>query len=449
MRKRSVLRRVFVLIVGQPCVRLNGGPVVGGYLVQEVNRGWAWSCTVAGYLGNPKAIAQSQYVIQILDGIGAGRTSPPLHAGIEAKVRLGPDGLKTTIGGSDLTTWRLSQPQQSLPTFRKCSANYVLQTIANQSGIEIVAPDLGFNLHDEDVKQSNWWDPIARVAEVGLCNIVIDEGGKVRLVPYDLKVGTTTFRPTELEWGYKDDQAITGFVVSKKSPHYQSNKPDDRKYTFDSVGHKVQQLRQPISYPVPYDRSDNGRCYSVGFWDGDPGTPYSKLIQYWSLGATDGAFLNVPITGKNPARYMTLDVYPPAPPYDSQPILARVEVSGSTPDEEQAPLDVDLGFNQTVGVISGVGARPGEVREEPLYPSAAWVVSHADDLLAEANKAAHPFTVVGAMNCRAVICSELVAAFDSGLVPAEDQPRGRIERIEDKFDSSGFTTSISAVWEEA
>lgn len=437
------------MIVSQPCVRLNGGPIVSGSLIQEVNRGWAWTAKVPGCLGKPKQIAAQTYVIQILDGLGSGRTSPPLRAGIEAKIEFGSDGLYTTIGGSDQTTWKLSQPGQSLPTFRRVTANYVLEVIANHVGIPIIAPDLGFSINEEDVKQSNWWDPIARIAETGLCNIVIDDGGSVRLVPYDLKVGTTTFAASKIEWGYKEDQAVTGFVVSKKSPHYQTNKPEDRRYTFDSIGHKVQQLRQPVNYPIPFDKSDNGRCYSVGFWDDDPGTPKAKLIQYWSLGATDGAFLSVPIQGQNPARFMTLDVYPPAPPYDQQPILARVEVGGSNPEQEQTPLGVDLAFTVTVGTVSGPSARPGDVREEPLYPSASWVVSREDALLAEANKSAYPFSVSGGINCRMALCSELRVSIDDDLVPSDDCPKGRIERIEDKFDASGFQTSIQAAWEDA
>lgn len=435
------------MIVTRPCVRLNGSAVMSGYLVQEINRGWAWQATVAGYLGRPDQIAQAQYLLQILDGRGGGRTSPLLHAGIDATVKIGPGGITTTIGGSDITTWKLSQPGQSLPTFRKCSANYVLQTIASHTGIQIVAPDLGYQLHEEDVKQSNWWDVLARIAEVGLCNIVIDAGGSVRLVPYDLTTQKVRFAATEIQFGHKADQAITGFVVSKKSPHYQASKPDDRKYTFDSIGHKVQQLRSPISYPVPYEKSDNGRIYSVGFWDDDPGKPSSKLITFFGLGATDGAFLNVPINGRNPAKYMTLDVYPPAPPYDSQPILARVEVSGSTPEDEQAPSGVDLGFTQVVGTVTGSNARPGAVREEPLYPSAQWVVSHSSALMAEANKGAYPFTASGSIDCRAVVCGRLECPLDSDIIA--ELPSGRIERIEDKFDASGFTTSIQAVWEAA
>lgn len=427
------------MIVSTPTIRLNGQPVKEFSLVQEINRGWTWKATLPGIAGDPESIAGAIWIAQCSDGRGWSRTSPPLRASLDVEISIGPDGIYTALQGSCHTSWLLGQPLQSLPTFRRTTANAILEQISAASGVPVVAPDLGIPVWDEDLKLTNWWDPLARIAEIACCSIIVDQVGHVRLIPCDQVGEECRFKCSSLKYSYKADQRVTGFVVSKKTAHHSTTTPDDRIYVFDSIGHKVQQLRSPISYPVPFDRSSNGACYSIGFWDKDPGGPGAGLLNYFDMGI-GGAFLTVPFSGINPARYMTLDVYPPTPPYDSQPILAKVYISGSTLPEDTPTEGLDLGFTVVVGSVAGPGARPGDVRAEPLYPSAAWVTARADRLLWEANKGSIPVQAEGPIDCSAVLAGKLVPDIDVSIATI---PAARIERIEERWTLEGVYSQIS------
>lgn len=297
-------------------------------------------------------------------------------------------------------SWKLTQPNQSLPTFRNLNASAVVATIANSAGVSISAPSLNFQVAEEDVKQSNWWDPLLRIAEVACGNWVVRESSLI-LVPFKWTGETINFKPTSAEESINSHKNITGFVVNKRTSHYQS-KEVSRYYSFDSPGYKIVELRAPINSAHAIDRSTIGTCTLIGFWNGHPNQGKSQMIGFQSMGDGDGAFLSTPIGGPGPATHMTLSVKEPSDPnLAAMGIAAKVEVAGSTPLTVPGAdsLDLDLGFTVTVGTVTGPGARPGAVRNEALYPSAAYVAEKAQELLWEANKGNHTMSFAGYLDC--------------------------------------------------
>lgn len=425
----------------KPWARLNGYDLLTWRITQEVNRGIQWSVTLPAGI-NPVTVAAPEYVLEVGDGRGYTYTSPPLVAKTGNEFSYSVDGGDSgMLSGRDKASWTLSQPNQSLATFRNYQASIILATIASTAGVTIDAPLLDFNVAEEDVKQSNWWDPMNRIAEVACCNWIVSAGGVLRLVPIRWTGATVDFLPESVRWYYDESRKITGFTVNKRTSHYQEKVATvDRYYTFDSAGYKILQLRAGVLNPVAIDHSTIGGCSNVGFWTGDPNSEGSQLISFAVMGVVDTTInYPTPTAPTGLATWMSLSVSKANPPYDSAPVTARLEVQGSTPPTIPGKdlAGVDLGFTTTVGTIRGDGARPGPVRNESLYPSKAYVDAHAEELLYEANKQANTVQVSGPIDCTVRLGGRLTLAIPTAV------PAARIERIEHSGNIDGFTTSMS------
>ena len=437
-------------IMTRPWANLSGMQVYSFRISQQVNGGISWDATVPGWFGDPVSLGEATlagtktWVLMIGDGKGYTYTSPPLVACTGIRwIYNNSGGQETQLTGTDLTTWKLSQPHQSLPTFRNLMANTIISAIGTAANVSIVAPTLGFSVAEEDIKQSNWWDALNRMAEVDVANWLIDSTGNLMLVPLQWTGENCSPTPESVEYFHDPSKRVTGFTVVKRTSHYNSAAAAvDRSYAFNSVGWKIQQLRAPVVNPTVIDRSTTGACQLIGFWTGNPNDPASQLVKFFSMGVDlTGITFGTPVTATGkPATYMALSVVAGVPPFDQAPVQARVEVSGSSPPNiEGIKLPgLDLSFTQVVGTISGAGARPGPVRNEPLYPSAAWVVARAAGLLYEANKQAQRVQISGPIDCTVRVGGRLTLALPQSV------PASRIEKVEHSGTADGFTTSASA-----
>ena len=432
----------------RPWCSLSGLQVYNFSVANQVNGGVQWSATTPGWVGDPVTVGEATlagtqtWSMVIGDGRGYVYTSPPLVACTGIRwVYSASGGEETQLTGTDLTTWKLSQPHQSLPTFRNLQANTIIDAISAASGVHIVAPQLNFSVAEEDVKQSNWWDPLNRIAEVAVSNWIIDASGSLRLVPLEWTGETVHPTPESVEYFHDPSKRVTGFVVCKRTSHHQAtSEAIDRSYGWNSTGWKIQQLRGPIMNPIVSDRSTGGSCQTVGFWTANPNDPGSELVAFYPMGITITA-MSVPVTAQNKAAtYMALSVAAGVPPWDQAPIQARLEVSGSTPPTVEGAImeGLDLSFTVTVGVISGPGSRPGPVRNESMYPSAQWVTARANGLLYEANKEASKVQISSAIDCSLVVGGRLEMTLPRTV------PAARIERVEHSGSAEGFSSSASA-----
>jgi len=425
----------------KPWARLNGYDILTWRISQEVNRGISWSATLPAGI-DPVALAADEYVLEIGDGRGFSYTSPALVAKTGNEFSYSIEGGESgALSGRDKISWTLSQPNQSLPTFKNYRANAIINTIAATAGIAVDAPLLDFNVAEEDVKQSNWWDPLNRIAEVACCNWIVSSAGILKLVPIKWTGEPVDFLPESCRWAYDESRIITGFTVNKRTSHYQDKVATvDRYYTWDSAGYKFQQLRAGVLNPVAIDKSTIGSCSNVAFWDGNPNDEKSKIVSFQVLGVVDTTIHYPPATAPSSlATWMSLSVAKAAAPYDTAPVTARLEVQGSTPPVIPGKdlANVDLGFTTTVGTIRGEGARPGAVRNEALYPSKAWVDARATELLYESNKGANTVSASGPIDCRARLGGRLTLTIPTSI------PVARIERIEHSGSIEGFSTSIN------
>lgn len=412
-------------------VTLNGLPIRSASITEQINGPTSWTAEISGRYDDSFA-----GVIRAYDGDFV-YTSPTLKACTGA--RYSSVTKTTTLSGLDLVSWKLSQPNQSLPTTRNSTLFGLISLIQSATGISIQKPTINLPVAEEDLKQENWWAALLRYAEVSCCNLLIREDSIV-FAPFQWTGERIGFRPTtQCEENINSSKNVTGFVINKRTSHHQA-KSVDRYYSFDSRGYKVVELRAPVDLPVGKDVSTLGSCTLVGFWAGHPNNVGSRMIAFQSMGDADGAFLTTPIIGPGPATHMTLSVKEPIDAnLQALGIAAKIEVSGSTPQTvpgAEQP-DLDLGFTYTVGTVTGPNARPGPVRNEPLYPSAAYCALHSNELLWEANKNNHQQFYTGAFD------GTVRAGCRIYPIVEDFYPDGKAYSVTHNFGSPIFTTSIS------
>lgn len=421
------------VIRSKPWANIAGQQLRNFSITEQLNGAVTWSAELSGRYDDTFT-----GVLTIGDGLGYVYTSPPLVA--KTGARYSSVTKSTVLSGLDLWSWMLSQPNQSLPTFRNTTAQVIVKAISTASGVPIEATDLNFNIAEEDIKQSNWFDPVLRYCEVACKNTIIKPQGIVA-VPFRWTAETIDFRVSDTcEENINSARDITGFVVNKRTSQYQEAEVS-RYYTFDSPGYKVVALRAPVELARAVDRSTLGACTLIGFWNGPPNVGTSKLLGFQSMGDADGAYLTTPIGGTGPATHMTLSVKEPSDPnLAALGIAAKVEVLGSTPKTVPGAdqIDLDLGFTATVGVITGPNARPGPVRNEPLYPSASWVTAHEQELLWEANKGNHSMNFGGSVDCGVRLGCRVRPLVE------DTYPDSKIYTFTHSGDRSGFRTRIGS-----
>ena len=432
-------------MIANPSAYLNGMPVTDWSITTNINGGVQWSATIPQYIGSPVGYVNQIYRLDVMDGRGYSYQSPPLitATGFNYDLDVPGNAESTLLTGWDLTTWKLSQAHQSLPTFKNFQANSVIQAIATASGVAINAPTLNFYVAEEDVKQSNWWDPLNRIAEVACCNWIIDQAGVLKLVPVRWTGENCNFLPERLQYTYDQSKQITGFTIVKSTSHYQAGVLPSRYYDFTTPGFKNQELRVPLTNPIAIDRSTIGAVQLVGFWTADPTSPSSgaQLTAFWVSGGISGTGVGLPTpVGGLTAKFFTCTVADASGLYAGLPLTAKLEISGSTPKDTAGVglPGIDLSFTATVGTISGVNARPGPVRNEPLYPSKAYVLAHAADLLYEVNKPFHKVAASGPIDCTACLGAKLLPICEHPIPPS------RIESVTHSGSGSSASTSISA-----
>jgi hypothetical protein len=430
----------------RPWCKFSGGRVVRFSLSNQMNRGWRWSVTLPNWVADPKTLSRNPptYRMQIGgDRNGLTRTAPPLIACTEVTYEISADQEIFVVAGMDISSWKLSQPNQTLPTFKNFQANAIINAISKASGVKIVAPRLNFSVAEEDVKQSNWWDALARIAEIGVCNLLIDTVGTLNFVPLKWTTQPCTFKASTIRYTCDPSKLITGFLINKKTSHYTSMMVPDKPYGWNTIGIKIEPLRVQISNPSAQDISTIGNVEFVSFWTDNPASEGSKLIRLIVFPPYNNAIVTAVQTGVGLAKYMMVGVVPPSigSGLEFLEISAKLLVSGSTPPTVAgvALPNLDLDFKVIVGLVPGqLGNRPGAVRNESLWPSKAYIIAHNDEILWETDKAGQQVTASGPVDFTAVVGGRLQ------LRTFHPIPAARIESVSESGDANSFTTSISS-----
>lgn len=392
---------------------------------QEVNGAWQWSSNEPRLRAIDFADGQT-FKVYAGDKFGNPLETPNLVACQPRRRSTDIRGGNTTaLAGVDLASWKMTLPGQSWPTFRNTSAAAICAAIAGRAGTNIVnAP--GFPVFEEDIKQSDLWAALLRIAEVEAANVLIDPDGSIRFVPVRWTSSQCEFYAEKVEEVLDVSRRVTQLKFAKRLAAAMEG---EQRYTFNSSGYRVVQLKNPLNGPSVIELSRNGKCGLIGFWRGDPGGPGARLVRYYSMGFNaDGLTVPSDLTA-GAATHMSLSVAEATPPFDQFPVDAEVLVVGTPP--ELAPAGLDLAFECTVGSDP---SRPASgVRTEPLYPSKGHVLARGDSYLWELNKQAHQVEASGPLQYAAAL---------GQTMEFPDYPIARIERIEHRCNVQGTGTTL-------
>lgn len=294
-------------------------------------------------------------------------------------------GLGTRIELIDLTSHKLSSGSESFDTFENTTSTAIVAAIATRFGVSISGAT-AFDIWKEDIKLSNGWVPLQRIAVVAGQQLVVTDTGAVQFVDNDWTVPGALLADDEEE-SDTPGEMFGKIFVSKNlgmgtaiGPWY---------FDFDEGGYPSTVLDPQISAAVPNDVTlgGNGSITMVGFWDAE-----DKLIELHSLGGTDIPieYSGLPEDGTWPAVRFTCLVTPDP---DTGVVEARLQISGTPPDP--VPAGIDPAFAQTYGTGRGLTSP----FQESLIPSEAWADDHWEDWLRELNRGKRTLKVTGPMDC--------------------------------------------------
>lgn len=398
-------------------------PVESWQCSQEVNGAWQWQAS----LPYDRAIdfAEGQlFQIHSQDANRNPLNCPPLVANSPRSRRKDVgSGWTTRLAGTDAASWRMTLPGQSWPTFQKVSVASIIAAIASRAGVSILGGP-AWMVFEEDIKQSDLWAALLRIAEVEAANLVIDPSGNIRFVPVGWASSECEFFAESVEELRDPSRRVTSIKFAKRLAAAAAG---EQSYQFDSVGWRVVQLKNELVDPGCADASASGKCVLVSFWEGDPGGLGARLVNFFDLGGGSvGDIVGFPSRGR--ATHMSLSVMPAQPPLDQFPIDATLLVQGTPP--EQVPPGIDLAFETTIGTTD----RPAtSVRTESLYPSKAHVLGKASAYLVEANKSARQIEARGPVQYGAEV-GQTMAFYEF--------PPARIERVEHMVSTQQTGTTL-------
>lgn len=278
----------------------------------------------------------------------------------------------------DSTSVKLSSGTESYNTFSNTSFSAIAAAVGARHGVSIVGVP-GDPVWKEDLKQTDGWAPLQRMAAAAGMEILVSESGVVEFVPLDAG-GSSAFDPQEIDESYSPHDQFGKLFVQKQSGLGTYGGP--QYYDFEESGYKTGALSSPLNAPAAADQSAQGSVGWVGFWDGPPNGS-GRLISLHSMNGESADALTVPLNGVQPATHYSCNVYP-SKVNQTLPVEARLRVVGSSP--VTIPAGIDPAFS--VVLVSNNGATRGftSTWNEPLLPSKAYVQAKAAAYFAALNR---------------------------------------------------------------
>lgn len=407
----------------RPWIKVHGGPnakTLSADFGSVINGGWSADLTFGG-LHDIEFDQYDPIRIEASDGAGGHILTPELVAeSRETSESFG--GPRTSFSLIDLDSFKLSEGGRSLNTFLRVHAGDIVSGIEAEWGVKKILRAPSFPVLEEDIKDSAGWDALLRLAAVNADSLVVNGDGNVEFIRNDQKGPGVAFKADSIRRAFTPSLSYTGFSAVKTSTIPGGG---IQRYTFTQPGYATFQLRSPLIAVLPRDRSVAGGTGYLSLWQGQPGSPTSKLVAFHLLGQLP-VNLSVPVEG-GIATHAAVRVYPPK---DGSATDAALELLGSSP--EPAFAGTDLAFV----VRSGSGRRT-KVWREQMLPAEAFVQARLSRYLWEASKTSRTLEYEGACNLDMQLTTELLR---SGY------PSNRAEEVRHSFaDGQVPRTTVRAV----
>lgn len=335
-----VYRRAYATLTGPY------GPIDHGGTLKVswgVDKGWTWSCQPK----TPVPIRHARdavYLITMYDGRGNSLTTPDLVALPRTKRwSLGISSPRVpSLSGVDLTTFKQGKRNQSFPSFRATTSEFLLETLATRAGISISGiPD--WYIGEEEVKGETLASAIQRLQKAVAYDALVGTDGAITLTAWEAAGDPLDFAIANIEERYDPSQIFTGVRLGKRSSRPNSG---TQRYEYDHADSYVQELSTPLTGPdVEYGNDLISEVLmAVAFFDADPGDPEAGLVEFFGFTGPWGT-PSVPAyatSGTGIATHMVVETYNIGAPY---PVKALLIVNGTPYDEEDPPpAGVDLQF---------------------------------------------------------------------------------------------------------
>lgn len=307
------------------------------------DRGWTWSCTPR----HPVPIRHSRdaaYNITMHDGYGNSLSTPNLVAMPRTKRwrRNRDRPQECTLSGVDFATFRQGKRNQSFPSFRATTSDFLLNTLATRADVAIYGIP-NWYIGEEEVKGETLASAIQRLQKTVAYDAVVAPNGSIDLTAWEWYGSDLNFPIANIEERYDPSQIFSGVRLGKRTSR-QNNAI--QRYEYDHADSFVQELNTPLFSPTADTGNDMGQqaIQAVAFFDDDPGNLDAGLVQFLSFtgpwGTIEGPSYGSSDTGI--ATHMVVTTYNIGAPY---PLKALLIVSGEPYDADEPPPDgVDLQF---------------------------------------------------------------------------------------------------------
>lgn len=379
----------------------------------EINKGWSGTLTYARR--PPLGLSDTATVtITLHDGVNS-ITSPPLFVRGRSETE-GTNGDSGTYNLIDTTSVILADGTQSFDTFLNTTSVDLVAALATRFSVSISGVN-SFPIWKEDVKQSDGWTPLRRVAVVGGQQLLVNTSGGLQFVNNSWNTGTTAFVPKTTTRNYNPQDRFGALYVEKNLGV--GTALGDQYYDFTNPGFMPSQaLTTPLTVSQVDDSSSNGAARWVSFFNAA-----DELCGQWRLG---GAGTSDPIVGDWPA--VRFSVVVESNPNNGQTNV-RVRVVGTPPNPPPAGIDTAIAWNY------GTGRGYPQPFSESLLPSKAWADANWAEWLKEINRGTHQ--LVG--SAEHLDCSVRIGQTFTRLGQT-----GRIEKIDWDFSSASRSTVVTA-----
>lgn len=318
----------------------HGGTLKVGW---GADKGWTWSCTPKS-LPPIRHARDAVYSITMHDGYGNTLTTPDLVALPRSKrwSKNKSSASVRTLSGVDLTTFKQGKRNQSFPSFRATTSEFLLETLATRAGISISGIP-NWYIGEEEVKGETLASAIQRIQKAVAYDAVTGTDGAITLTAWEAVGADLDFPIANIEERYDPSQVFTGVRLGKRT-----SRPNNavQRYEFDHADSYQITLSNPLTGPDADPGNDMGfsTVSAVAFYDGNPLVPESGLVNFlsfegpWATPTTPA----IATSETGIATHMVVKTESIEQPY---PLKALLIVTGTPYDEEDPPPDgVDLAF---------------------------------------------------------------------------------------------------------
>lgn len=376
-------------------------------LTHALNAGWTGSLEYGHHAPTRfEPEATTEIIAEDLDGA----TMPCAELMVPSRGRKWGAARTSSFQLFDKATWALSSGSESFDTFTTGTAADIAAAISSRFGVPIDgAPD--FNVYNEDIKLSNGWDPLRRIAVAAGMVLVVASDGSVQFQESLWSSGSCAFWPTEVEEGYRPLDRFSRLFVSRTKGLGLGGGPQF--YDFSTSGIVTGELDWPLGPGAnPVNEGGVGKVGWVSLWNGHPDSGGHFL----SIAALNGdevdGYTETP-TGMWPATHFRAIVYPDTTG-SSLPLLARLRING-TPYSDLPP-----GIDGAIAKMYGTGRGLPSTFSDPLIPSVVFANATWPNWLREANRGTDYLTARGPFQCSPEV----------GRTWTFEGLTGRIERVQ-------------------